>query len=184
MYYSTIFGISTCTCPSIDMSLFTDLTYYQIAGVAMLLFVNFMVTLFGSHMFRVIPINYCCDMYRLSYHITSYVYCSIQYVTIIAASLPLLLATQAIIAYLLKPRQVSECATASANTEITKELDKGKENSRKKKRCTAFTYKDKAQIGRHAAEHWNSSGLKKFRSSYQSTSYLQCHVSVCHAYID
>jgi len=35
--------------------------------------------------------------------------------------------------------------------EVTKELDKWKENSRKRKAYTVFTDKDRTQIGRHAA---------------------------------
>ena len=40
--------------------------------------------------------------------------------------------------------EMGEYATASVNAEVTRELDKGKENSRKRKAYIAFVDKDRA----------------------------------------
>ena len=62
---------------------------------------------------------------------------------------------------------IGERATAEANAAVTEVIgDSGPSNGRKRKRYTAFSDKDRAAIGRHAAENSNVSALKKFRSSF------------------
>ena len=59
---------------------------------------------------------------------------------------------------------IGEHATTSADTEVREQ--RKRTDGRKRKAYTAFTHKDRAEIGKHAAENGNNSALKKFRSIY------------------
>ena len=62
---------------------------------------------------------------------------------------------------------IGERATKEANAAVGKELaDCAMGTSRKRKKYTNFTDKDRAMIGKHTAENGNLGTQKKFKSSF------------------